>query len=92
MAHNLVSYPNRVECFSQEMNIKELIEMNPNKMSGTPVFKGTRVPIAHLFEFLEKGETLTEFVRQFPSVTHDQALAVLKLSKESLLTNHEIAA
>ena len=74
------------------MNIKDLIEMNPNKMSGTPVFKGTRVPIAHLFNYLEKGETLTDFVRQFPSVTHEQALAILKLSKESLLTTHEIAA
>jgi len=74
------------------MNIKDLIEVNPKKMSGVPVFKGTRVPITHLFEYLEKGETLTEFLRQFPSVTHDQALAVLELSKKSLLTNHEIAA
>ena len=48
------------------------------KMSGEPVFKGTRVPVAHLFEYLEKGETLTEFLRQFPSVTHNQALAVLE--------------
>jgi len=53
-------------------------------MSGTTVFKGRRVPIAHLFEFLEKGETLKEFVRQFSSVTHDQALEVLKLSKEDI--------
>ena len=74
------------------MNIKDLIEVNPKKMSGAPVFKGTRVPIAHLFEYLEKGETLPEFLRQFPSVTSEQALAVLELSKKSLLTNHEIAA
>ena len=63
------------------MNIKDLIEVNPKKMSGVPVFKGTRVPITHLFEYLEKGETLTEFLRQFPSVTHDQALAVLNSQK-----------
>jgi uncharacterized protein (DUF433 family) len=74
------------------MNIKDLIEVNPEKMSGVPVFAGTRVPIGHLFEYLEKGETLTEFLRQFPSVTHEQALGVLELSKESLLANHEIAA
>ena len=74
------------------MSIKELIEVNPKKMSGLPVFVGTRVPISYLFEYLEKGETLTEFLRQFPSVTHEQALGVLKLSKESLLANHEIAA
>ena len=74
------------------MNIKDLIEVNPQKMSGVPVFTGTRVPIGHLFEYLEKGETLTEFLRQFPSVTHEQALGVLELSKEFLLTNHEIVA
>ncbi len=64
------------------MKVKDLIE----------VFAGTRVPIGHLFEYLEKGETLTEFLRQFPSVTHEQALGVLELSKESLLANHEIVA
>lgn len=74
------------------MNIKDLIEVNPNKLSGVPVFAGTRVPIGHLFEYLEKGETLTEFLRQFPSVTHEQALGVLELSKEVLLTNQEIVA
>ena len=74
------------------MNIKDLVEVNPQKMSGLPVFAGTRVPISHLFEFLEKGETLPEFLRQFPSVTREQALGVLKLSKESLLASHEVAA
>lgn len=74
------------------MDIKDLIEVNPKKMSGVPVFAGTRVPISYLFEYLEKGETLPEFLRQFSSVTHEQALGVLELSKESLLANHEIAA
>ena len=48
------------------MEVKDLIEVNPQKMSGVPVFAGTRVPIGHLFEYLEKGETLTEFLRHFP--------------------------
>lgn len=74
------------------MNIKDFVEINPKRMSGTPCFKGTRVPIGHLFEFLESGETLDEFLRQFPSVAREQALRVLELSKESLLANHEIAA
>jgi uncharacterized protein (DUF433 family) len=74
------------------MVLKELIEVDPEKMSGTPVFVGTRVPVNHLFEYLEQGETLDEFLRQFPSVTRDQALAVLELSKESLLSQNEIAA
>ena len=59
------------------MNVKDLVEVNPKKMSGVPVFTGTRVPINHLFEYLESGETLPEFLRQFPSVTREQALGVL---------------
>lgn len=74
------------------MKIKELVEVNPEKMSGTPCFSGTRVPISHLFEYLAEGETVGEFLRQFPSVTREQALGVLELSKESLLSHDEIAA
>lgn len=74
------------------MNIKDVVSVNPERMSGAPCFTGTRVPITHLFEFLESGETLDEFLHQFPSVTREQALQVLELSKESLLANHEIAA
>jgi uncharacterized protein (DUF433 family) len=74
------------------MNIKELVEIDPEKMSGVPVFTGTRVPIGHLFEYIESGENLDKFLDQFPSVTREQALGVLELSKESLLSHHEIAA
>lgn len=74
------------------MKIKEVVEVDPEKMSGVPVFTGTRVPITHLFEYLESGETVNEFLDQFPSVSRKQALGALELSKESLLANHEIAA
>lgn len=74
------------------MTLKDLVEVDPEKLSGTPVFMGTRVPINHLFEYLEGGETLDEFLRQFPSVARDQALGVLELSKESLLSHHEVVA
>ena len=67
------------------MRIEEFVERNPEKMSGTPVFSGTRVPIKHLFDYLEGGDTLEEFLNQFPSVSRDQALAVLSASRESLL-------
>jgi uncharacterized protein (DUF433 family) len=67
------------------MRIEELVERNPEKMSGTPVFSGTRVPIKHLFDYLEGGDTLEEFLKQFPSVSRGQALAVLSASRESLL-------
>ena len=74
------------------MNIKDVVEVDPEKMSGVPVFTGTRVPINHLFEYLESGETLNEFLDQFPTVKREQALGALELSKESLLGHHEIAA
>ena len=74
----------------KEMSVKDLVEVNPQKMSGLPVFTGTRVPIAHLFEFLESGETLPEFLRQFPSVTREQALGVLELSKASLFATMKL--
>ena len=74
------------------MNIKNLVEVNPKKMSGTPVFTGTRVPIGHLFELLEGGETVDEFLDQFPTVTREQVLGVLELSKESLLSHDEVVA
>ncbi len=51
------------------MNLQSLIEVNPKKMSGTPVFRGTRVPIQNLFDCLEEGETTDQFLDQFPTVT-----------------------
>ncbi len=67
------------------MKIEELIERNPGKMSGTPVFSGTRVPIKHLFDYLEGSKSLEEFLDQFPTVRREQAVAVLSASRESLL-------
>ena len=67
------------------MRIEELIERNPEKMSGTPVFPGTRVPIKYLFDYLEGGESLEEFLDQFPTVSREQAVGVLSASRESLL-------
>jgi uncharacterized protein (DUF433 family) len=74
------------------MDIKEVVEVNPKKMSGTPVFRGTRVPIQNLFDCLEDGETIERFLDQFPTVSREQALGVLELSKESLLSHDEVAA
>ena len=63
----------------------ELIHTDPNILSGTPVFIGTRVPAQSLFDYLEGGETLEEFLHQFPSVTREQAIAALELARESVL-------
>jgi uncharacterized protein (DUF433 family) len=73
-------------------NIKDLIEVDPEKMSGAPVFPGTRVPINHLFDYLEAGDTLDVFLADFPTVTHEQAVGVLELMRERLLTDYETAA
>lgn len=51
---------------------------DPEILSGEPVFVGTRVPVRSLFDYLEGGESLPEFLRQFPSVKPQQALAVLE--------------
>ncbi len=70
----------------------KLIERDPEKMSGTPVFFGTRVPIKNLLDCLEAGESLDGFLDQFPTVSRAQALGVLEVYKEWLLTQHESAA
>jgi uncharacterized protein (DUF433 family) len=53
-------------------------------MSGTPVFAGTRVPIQNLFDYLEGGEDLSEFLDDFPSVSKEATLEVLEMAKKSL--------
>jgi uncharacterized protein (DUF433 family) len=73
-------------------SIKNLVEIDPEKLGGTPVFYGTRVPIQNLFDCLETGESIDDFLDQFPTVTREQAVRVLEASKESLLAGHEVAA
>lgn len=74
------------------MKIEDVIEVNPNKLSGTPVFAGTRVPIKNLFDCLKGGESLDEFLAQFPTVIREQAEAAIELSQVMLLANYEVAA
>jgi uncharacterized protein (DUF433 family) len=69
------------------MSTKLAVHSNSKILSGTPVFVGTRVPVQSLFDYLEGGDTLGEFLRQFPSVTRDQAVAVLDLARDSVLTS-----
>ena len=65
--------------------INDYIEVNPKRMSGAPCFKGTRVPITHLFDYLQAGDNLGEFLNDFPTVTREQAHAVLGASRDLLL-------
>ena len=64
-----------------------LIVVDPDIQSGTPVFAGTRVPIQNLFDYLEEGDSLEIFLRQFPSVTREQAVAVLEQARTSLMAD-----
>ena len=54
-------------------------------LGGTPVFRGTRVPIQTLFDYLEGGETLEDFLQGFPTVTRETAVAALEEAKDLLL-------
>ena len=67
------------------INKASIIHSDPEILGGTPVFVGTRVPVQSLFDYLEGGETLEEFLRQFPSVKREQAIAALDLARDSLL-------
>jgi uncharacterized protein (DUF433 family) len=69
-----------------------LVEIDPEKLGGTPVFGGTRVPIQNLFDSLESGESVEQFLEQYPTVSREQVVAVLEESKERLLISYEIAA
>ena len=58
------------------------VNIDPEIMGGTPVFNGTRVPIQTLFDYIESGETLEEFLDDFPTVSQDQVVEVLKMAKK----------
>lgn len=58
------------------------VTSNKNVLGGTPVFAGTRVPVAALFDHLEAGKTVDYFLSQFPSVSREQVHAVLESSKQ----------
>lgn len=61
------------------------VERTPGKVSGAWVFKGTRVPVRALFENLEDGARVEEFLEWFPGVTREQVMAVLRHAQESLV-------
>ena len=64
-----------------------VVHSDPEILSGTPVFVGTRVPVQSLFDYLEGGDTLDEFLRQFPSVRRNQAIAALEFARDSVMTS-----
>lgn len=66
-----------------------VIIKNPAVLSGEPVFRGTRVPFKALTDYLEGGDSLDEFLEQYPSVSRDAAVAALEQARVSLVANLE---
>ena len=66
---------------------RTLIIIDPDIQSGTPVFAGTRVPVQNLFDYLEEGDSLDVFLKQFPSVTREHAVGVLEKARASLVAD-----
>jgi uncharacterized protein (DUF433 family) len=68
------------------MNTRDLITVDPEILGGTPVFKGTRVPVKTFFEYLEDNYTIDGFIECFPSVSRELARQVLERSENALLS------
>ncbi|MBW3635750.1 MAG: DUF433 domain-containing protein [Armatimonadetes bacterium] len=66
------------------MQTQKLIVSSPDILGGTPVFVGTRVPVKNLTDYIEAGDTLDEFLEDFPSVSREQAVEFIEQAKEAL--------
>ena len=64
-----------------------VIHRDPDILGGTPVFTGTRVPVRNLLHYLEAGDSLTDFLEDFPSVTREQAVAAVHLAGQMLVAH-----
>ena len=72
--------------YCEDMRADDLVTVDPDILGGTPVFRGTRVPVQSLFEYLEDNCTLEQFTEFFPSVTLEMARRVLERSESALLS------
>jgi uncharacterized protein (DUF433 family) len=66
------------------IKLEDIVHSDPEILGGTPVFVGTRVPVQNLLDYLRGGDTLEDFLVDFPSVRRDQAEAALDLAREAL--------
>ncbi len=69
------------------MTPKPVVHSDPEIMGGTPVFVGTRVPFQTLLDYLEAGDTIDEFLDDFPTMTRKRAITALEQAKEALLAD-----
>ena len=70
------------------MHGSRLVTVDPPILGGTPVFTGTRVPIASFYDYLKAGESIQDFLIDFPSVEREAVLAVLKANRLSMTLSH----
>ncbi len=75
----------KVVTAEQKSRLDDAVWVSPQRMSGPPCFRGTRVPIQSLIDFLEGGETIDEFLNLYPPITREQVLAVLDFANGQLL-------
>ncbi len=68
-------------------NVNSLITIDPETLGGMPVFKGTRVPVKTLIDYLEANDRLDDFLDDFPTVSREHAVAVLEIAKEALASH-----
>lgn len=79
-----VSMGQAVKAMRARVRAKSVIHSNRDYVSGTPVFKGTRVPVDTLFDFLTAGDNLDDFLEDFPTASREQAIEALNLAKYAL--------
>lgn len=65
--------------------LTEIVEVSADRLSGTPVFRGTRVPVQSLLDYLEAGDSLEAFLADFPTVQRDQAVHFVELAGKAAL-------
>lgn len=71
--------------------MEKIINVDKEILGGTPVFMGTRVPVKNLFDYLEEGEPVSEFLKDFPSVKKEQVDEVLKIAQQLLISLTKVA-
>jgi uncharacterized protein (DUF433 family) len=69
----------------QRQRLQEIVWVDPDRLSGEPCFKGTRVPVQALIDHIEGNSTLDDFLEGFPSVSREQAIQFIELAKDNLL-------
>ncbi len=69
---------------SHMATLNSVVQTDPEILGGTPVFRGTRVPVKNLLDYLAAGDSLDQFLDDFPTVKREQAIAALKLARDLL--------